>query len=114
MSQQRLFAVLGLFVGGFDVEAAEAVCVDSEQNVVDGLATLVDHGLIHRASVRDRARLSMLEPIREFAIRRLRDHIDRYDEIVLRQAVLLREGRRVRGRGVEGRRCAGLHGTFGR
>lgn len=86
MPQQRLFAVLGLFVGGFDVEAAEVVCVDSEQNVVDGLATLVDHGLIHRASARDRARLSMLEPIREFAIRRLRDD-DRYDEIVLRQAV---------------------------
>ena len=70
--QQRLFAVLGLFVGAFTADGAQAVCDDAVPDVLDGLATLLDHSLLQRAHPPRGPRLSMLEPIREFALQRLR------------------------------------------
>ncbi len=57
--EQRLFTWLAIFVGGFTLEAAEAVC-DAE---VDVVASLVDKSLIHRSG----DRYTMLETVREFA-----------------------------------------------
>jgi predicted ATPase len=59
----RLFGQLGVFAGGFTMEAAEAVC-DAE---LDALASLVDKNLIRR----DGERLAMLETIRELALEKL-------------------------------------------
>jgi len=70
--EQRLFARLGVFAGGWSLEAAEAVCDrgDSALDVLDGIASLVDKNLV-RVVEGDDGRFSMLETIREFAIEKL-------------------------------------------
>ena len=71
-NEQRLFAALAPFVGGFSVDAVEAVCGETMQDVVGGLAALLDHGLIQRMPARSGSRLGMLEPIRQYAMLRMR------------------------------------------
>jgi predicted ATPase/class 3 adenylate cyclase len=83
--EQRLFRRLSVFVGGFTLEAAEAVCAappGAERlgvDVVEGLAALVDHGLTQRWSAgQDEpeegdggARFRLLYVVREYALERL-------------------------------------------
>jgi predicted ATPase/class 3 adenylate cyclase len=70
--EQRLFRRLGVFAGGFSLEAAEQVCDrgDLDIDVLDGLASLVGKSLV-RALEEQQERFSMLETIREFAAERL-------------------------------------------
>lgn len=71
--EQRLFARLSVFAGGWTLEAAEAVCaggVGENLEVVDGMASLVDKSLVQRGDeMRDAEapRFSLLETIREYA-----------------------------------------------
>jgi predicted ATPase/DNA-binding SARP family transcriptional activator len=65
--ERQVFARLGIFVGGFTADAAEAVCSDGA-DLLEPLTALVDVNLVHR---RDGARFGMLEPIREYALERL-------------------------------------------
>jgi predicted ATPase/DNA-binding CsgD family transcriptional regulator len=58
---------LGVFPGGFDLDAARAVC-GTEVDALGSLARLVDKSLV----VADRARYRLPETIREFAADRLR------------------------------------------
>jgi predicted ATPase/class 3 adenylate cyclase len=71
--EQRLFARLGIFNGGWSLDAAEAVCgpgLDIE--ILDGLGSLVDHSLVRPVEIANgESRFTMLETIREFAIERL-------------------------------------------
>jgi predicted ATPase/class 3 adenylate cyclase len=68
---QRLFARLGVFAGGWTLSAAETVCGPGLGiDVLDGLTVLVDHSLVRRGS-RAPERFRMLETIREFAVERL-------------------------------------------
>jgi predicted ATPase len=73
--EQRLLRRLGVFVGGWTLEAAEAVC-DARQDlgidVFDGLSSLVDKSLVRTLDV-DVAepRFAMLSTIREYALERL-------------------------------------------
>jgi predicted ATPase/class 3 adenylate cyclase len=62
-SEQRLFASLGAFSGGFTLDAAEAVAEAS----LDDLASIVDKGLVRH----DSGRYSMLETIQAYAVERL-------------------------------------------
>jgi predicted ATPase/Tfp pilus assembly protein PilF len=61
--EQRVFAALSVFVGGFTLEAAEAVA----QADLDIVESLVLKSLVRR----DERRLAMLDTVREFALERL-------------------------------------------
>jgi predicted ATPase/class 3 adenylate cyclase len=70
---QRLFARLGTFTGGWTLEAAEAICGPGlDLNVLDGLASLLDHSMLRPGEVGNgEPRFTMLETMREFAVERL-------------------------------------------
>jgi predicted ATPase/DNA-binding NarL/FixJ family response regulator len=68
LREQRLFARLGVFAGGWTIEAAEAVSGPEETDVLGGLARLMDQSLAQRmASDTGEPRFTMLETIREYA-----------------------------------------------
>jgi non-specific serine/threonine protein kinase len=72
---QHLFRRLGVFVDGFDLEAATAVAEPLEPAMIEGLALLIEHNLLRRISGSgERARFTMLETVREFALRQLQEH----------------------------------------
>ena len=87
-AEQRLFRQLGVFVGGFTLDAAEAVVGDwrgeiessdsslshlsSPVSVFEGVAALVDQSLVvRRDGVGGEPRFGMLETVREYAVERL-------------------------------------------
>jgi predicted ATPase/DNA-binding CsgD family transcriptional regulator len=70
---RTMFTRLGVFAGGFTVDAAEAVAGDlGAAGVIDALAALIDHGLVQRpAETGPASRPRLLETIREFALEEL-------------------------------------------
>jgi non-specific serine/threonine protein kinase len=73
---QALFARLGVFAGGWTIEAAEVVAAPDLGSTLISLAALTDHNLIHRVTPvesQDAPRFAMMETIREFARERLDD-----------------------------------------
>jgi non-specific serine/threonine protein kinase len=73
--EKELWAYLSVFPGGFDLEAAEAVCVGTplEGQVVDALADLLDKSLLTRHDEAGAVRYRMLEIIRQYGLDRLRE-----------------------------------------
>jgi tetratricopeptide (TPR) repeat protein len=74
-AEQRLFRRLGVFVGGWTLESAEAVCDAREDlglDVLDGISSLVDKSLVRylEADGPD-PRFAMLSTIRQYALERL-------------------------------------------
>lgn len=67
--EQKLFRRLSIFVGGFTLEAAEALARDDGVDVLDGITSLVDKSLL-RAEVEQagKPRYLMLETVREFGL----------------------------------------------
>ncbi len=74
-AERRFFAGLGVFVGGFTLDAAEAVAGDgSKVDAIDAVTTLVEQSLIRRLDgAQDAPRYGMLEMIREYAAERLEE-----------------------------------------
>ncbi len=79
-AEQELFRRLAVFVGGFSLDAARAVCgpgfrpapSDQALDVLDGIASLLDHNLLRQEQAPDgEPRFGMLETIREFGLDQL-------------------------------------------
>ena len=84
--EQMLFRRLGVFVGGWTLEAAEKVLrtevqglsnttlnavLSTQHSVLEGVAALLDKSLVRRTGEGDEPRFTMLETIREYALERL-------------------------------------------
>jgi predicted ATPase/DNA-binding XRE family transcriptional regulator len=68
--EQTLFARLSVFLGGWTIEAAQAIA-DDGCDAANGLASLVNKSLIVRQANDPEVRFTMLEMIREYAQERL-------------------------------------------
>lgn len=86
--EQRIFRRMAVFVGGVDLEAAEAIAgFDSgadNRPTIEIIASLVDKSLLQRAGTSP-MRFTMLETIREFALDKLADVGER-DDMLARHA----------------------------
>ncbi|HEY0607784.1 MAG TPA: helix-turn-helix domain-containing protein [Herpetosiphonaceae bacterium] len=90
-ASQRLFARLGIFNGGWTLQAAMAICQDvaasTGASILDGLMTLVDQSLVRQETTPEgEARYVMLHTIREYAHEKLVD----LDDLAALQARHLR------------------------
>ncbi len=74
-AERLLFARLAVFVGGWTLAAAKAVCdVGDEAEVLQHVSALVDKSLVRRqADIDHEPRFTMLETVREYAMERLED-----------------------------------------
>ncbi len=68
--ERTLLRRLAVFVGGWTLEAAEAVCSEGLDDVLDTLTRLVDKSLV---TVDDNGRYTLLETIRQYAREKLAD-----------------------------------------
>jgi non-specific serine/threonine protein kinase len=76
--EQRLFERLAVFAGGFALDAAQLVCAGAGATdevrpsaVLDLLGDLVDKSLVSSSEAEGRTRFRLLEPVRQFAQRKL-------------------------------------------
>lgn len=71
--EKMLFACLSVFMGGFSLEAVEAICNPKGYfDVLEILTSLVNNSLIYQVeTIDDEARFGMLESIRAYALERL-------------------------------------------
>jgi predicted ATPase/DNA-binding CsgD family transcriptional regulator len=96
--EQVLFERLSVFAGGFDLEAAQALVPGDD--VLDGLAWLVDSSLVVAQPAAEKMRYRLLEPVRQCAEARLlargegdatrRHHAEHYLRVALRSEAKLR------------------------
>jgi predicted ATPase/DNA-binding SARP family transcriptional activator len=83
--EQALLCRLAVFAGSFSLEAAEAVCVGEPleaEDILDGVAALVDKSLMVMEAGDGAARYHLLETVRQYGMERLAEHggADRYRE----------------------------------
>jgi predicted ATPase/class 3 adenylate cyclase/DNA-binding CsgD family transcriptional regulator len=72
--EQVLFRRLAVFLGGFDLDAAQFVCGGGEMEryqVLDELTLLVDKSLVVADDSTDRTRYRLLETVRQYALEKL-------------------------------------------
>jgi predicted ATPase len=78
-AEKDLYARLSVFVGGFDLEAAEAVCnAEKDLDILEGLNSLMNNSLLRQETKADsEPRFRMLETIRAHALERLAERGER-------------------------------------
>jgi predicted ATPase len=71
--EKMLYTRLSVFVGGFTLEAAEAICnPEGHLDILEGLTSLVNNSLLRQDETADgEPRFGMLETIRAYALERL-------------------------------------------
>jgi predicted ATPase len=96
--EKMLYAQLAVFVGGFTLEDAEAICnPESTLDILEGITSLVNNSLLRQEEITGGdPRFRMLETIREYALERLVEsgempelqqrHAHYYFDIILNQA----------------------------
>jgi len=80
-SERTLFRRLGVFVGGFDLDAAQAVVAAGEvqrYDVLDQLSLLVDKSLVVAEDTRGHTRYRLLETMRQYALDKLSEADEAY------------------------------------
>ncbi|HAM25940.1 MAG TPA: hypothetical protein DCP11_04340, partial [Microbacteriaceae bacterium] len=84
--ENQLLEQLGVFAGGFPLEAAEEVCLTpAGSRVLDLLETLIDSSLVRQQERGERPFFTILATVREYALERLADR-GRLDEVRRRHA----------------------------
>ena len=94
--EKALYARLSVFVGGFTLEAAEAVCnTENKLDMLEALTSLVNNSLLRQAEVNGEPRFGMLETIRAYALERLAEsgemetlrtqHAEYFGEVIANQ-----------------------------
>jgi predicted ATPase/DNA-binding NarL/FixJ family response regulator len=73
-AEQALFRQLGVFAGGFTLEAAAAVRDQPRAEVADSVQGLLEQSLIRRLERDAAPRFALLETIREYALEQLAAH----------------------------------------
>jgi len=98
--EKKLYARLSVFVGGFTLEAAEAVCnPDGKLDILEGMTSLVNNSLLRQEEMPNgEPRFSMLETIRAYAVERLNEsgesdalhagHAQYFGNVILNEAGL--------------------------
>ncbi|OBB08116.1 transcriptional regulator [Mycobacteriaceae bacterium 1482268.1] len=74
--ERVLFRRLAVFVGGFDLEAAQAVATDEQlqhHQVLDEVTLLADKSLVVAENATGRTRYRLLETVRQYALEKLGD-----------------------------------------
>jgi non-specific serine/threonine protein kinase len=102
---QRLLRQFAVFVGGWTLEAAEAIC-DPKIGVLDGLSALVDHSLVRKSERPDGStRYDMLETIRDYGLAQLGETGEAFETALRHVAYVLEQvecaGRELHGPGQE-------------
>jgi len=75
--ERTVFRRLGVFAGGFSLEAAQGVCTDTEiaeWDVIDLLSSLVEKSLVMAEAADEQQRYRLLESTRAYALERLAEH----------------------------------------
>jgi predicted ATPase len=70
-NERRLLAQLGVFVGGFTLEAVESMCVDAGADGLGMLGVLVDSSLVRQEERPQQTYFTMLATVREYALEQL-------------------------------------------
>ncbi|WP_037176605.1 ATP-binding protein [Rhodococcus sp. UNC363MFTsu5.1] len=95
-AEQKLWAWLSVFAGGFELDAAEGICPEEvvADDFLDTVASLVDKSILLREQVGEFVRLGMSETIRDYGREKLhesgdyldaqRRHLAWYEQLVLR------------------------------
>ncbi len=93
--EQRLWARLSVFAGGFELDAAEQVCGadPAPESMLDALSSLIDKSIVIREEPDDAVRFRMLETVRAYGREQLqqtgefqdlcRRHLDWYQRLAL-------------------------------